>query len=226
VTDDPKIKIPDAIERLFDLKLSKYEAFRNSVNTLVNTPLFNPKKTEGSYAVGGRKKTYLENSELIKFHNAILLQAIFPAPKTIHKFFEDIIDERHALSKWAHGLLIHQQSISGIGLTSAKLHRYFEVLSTSDDLTKIKLPNPFEILPQVHLKGHTSVCALLSAQSSSMSATDSMVAYFLSDDLENAAKYARQVDSDVQIIRQYQSLILKKYEEAIVFTELLSEWRN
>jgi hypothetical protein len=225
VTDGYKISIPDAVERLFDIKISKHEAFRNSVNTLVNTSLFKPQKTQGSYAVGGRKKTYLEKAELIKFWNAVLLQAIFPAPKTIQKIFTDS-EERQALGKWAEDVVVHQQSVSGIGLISAKIQGYFDVLRSSDDLTKVKLPNPFETLPQIHLSGKTSLCKLLLAQASSLSPTDSMVACFLSDDLEKAAKYALDVDTSIPILRQYRDLILKKYEEAIAFSELLNDWRD
>ncbi|HBU98476.1 hypothetical protein [Thalassospira lucentensis] len=225
MTNVHKISIPDAVERLFDIKISKHEAFRNSLNTLVNTSLFKPQKTQVSYAVEGRKKTYLGKSELVKFRNAILLQAIFPAPKTIRKFFTDL-EERQALCAWAEKLLIHQQCISGIGLASDKLQGYFDVLRGSDDLTKVDLPNPFETLPQIHLSGNTSLCKLLLAQSASLSSTDSMIAYFLSDDLEKAARYARDVETDVPIIGQFRDLILKKYAEAIAFSDLLDEWRD
>lgn len=225
MTEYGRIRIPDAVERLFDIKISNYDSFRNSVNTLVKTKLFKLQKAQGSYAVGGREKAYLAKSELVTFRNAILLQAIFPAPKTILKIFTEP-KERQALCAWAENLLVHQQCISGIGLSSAKLLDYFDILRGFDDLTKVELPNPFETLPQIYLSGNTSLCRLLLAQSSSLSAVDSMVAYFLSDDLERAAKYARDIETDVLIIRQYRDLILEKYDEAIAFSKLLDEWRN
>jgi len=226
VTDLGATTIPQAIQELFNITLSKHEKFRNAVNTFARKEkLFKLVSHDLGGGKDSRKRNTIRRTDFTTLHNAVLLQAIFPDPKTIEKIFSHR-EERLILTKWARKIIVDQQTIVGIGLVSKNLIAFFELLENDTDLTKIRLPNPFETLPQTQLDGRTSLCEAFLSQIAGLSQSDSMMAYFLNGDLENAAKCAKNLNSEQSIFAQYKEMILQKYEEAKEFEDLLEEWRN
>ncbi len=124
-------------------------------------------------------------------------------------------------------MFLDRQSLAGLGLLRQELIIFLDRLPVAD-LTHERLPNPFaDTLPQMgfgHLRGN--LLKSLAAQTASLSLGDSMMAQYLSGDLEQAYLIAREMQTQSELLLQYRSLIIREYEEAKGFDDLLDSLRK
>lgn len=218
--DERLLQIPEAIKKLFGVELARYKPFKDLVYPLVRSGFIRHRKQPIPYAVSERNHLWIEEEELIKLHNAILIQGIFTDTKTVKSFFENK-NKRMEKTKTIRYLLQDRQSATGIGLLCHELQEFFKVLESDEDLTSKRLPNPFIELPQLSLSGATSLMQALLAQSAVISDADSMLLLYLDGQLEAAWGKAQHLETSHPILLKHKKLIDQEYERAAEFDQLL-----
>ena len=120
-----------------------------------------------------------------------------------------------------------RQSILAVGIQTTALSELIVKLKSEHiDLSKEKLPNPFQELPQLSLNGVTSVMQALLAQSALLTQGESMIMHFFNQDIEKAYLAACSLGNTTPTLAQYQTLIKQKYLEAVEFDDLLNNLLN
>lgn len=221
------LTLQEAVGDALGVVLFKHPPLRNAVNTLVNAldkaGLVSLKETQG---ISNRKLT-LPSTYQTCLVNAVLIQGVFAEPKTVIKLFRDRgVRTQHA--KWARTLLIDQQSVAGQGFIPSSLLRFLDLLEADTDLNVQRLPNPFaDTLPQMGIGAtrSSSLLQLLAAQNAVLSHGDSMMAYYLNGNLEQAYQAALAVTSDNPTLLLYRDLVVKNYNDAKAVVDLLNAWR-
>ena len=85
--------------------------------------------------------------------NATLLLAIFPDPAKVKLIFDDV-EVRQRAAKLAGLIVMNRQSLLELVHLNVNAATFVHKLATPDlDLRKHRLDNPFEVLPQILLKG-------------------------------------------------------------------------
>lgn len=231
MASEPGFTLQQAVGDPLSIALAKHPSLRNAVNTLVkalaNAKLINLQREDFDYSSSDKKRLIIKASERTCLLNAVLLQGVFAEPKVVIKLFNDKA-LRASYAAWAKTLLIDQQSIAGQGFFPAKLSLFLDMLAGDSDLHTEALPNPFAAtLPQMGIgPAHsTSLLQLLSVQAAVLSQADSMMAYYLSGDLENAYQAALRVTADAPALEQYRALIIRDYRDAKAVSALLNDWR-
>ncbi|MBU3008593.1 hypothetical protein [Cobetia amphilecti] len=173
-----------------------------------------------------RNRVRINPGDVTLLWNAILLQGIFGEPKVVIQLLEQE-KMRTELVEWARELFFERQSLAGLGLLRQELIHLLERLPDADLKTE-ELPNPFaDALPQMglgHLQGN--VLKGLAAQTAALSQGDSMMAAYLSGDLEKAYQQALPIETDNEVLAKYRKLIIRRYEDATSFDELLDTFRK
>ncbi|MGR5060300.1 hypothetical protein ACPV3O_18785 [Vibrio rotiferianus] len=225
-SNDSYISTPDAIRKLFNIKLAEHKSFKDLVYPLVRSKGFFEVKKE-SMALGSTKYHLLiANSSLTKLHNAVLLQGFFADSKRVKNIFTHH-EKRVEAAAFLETVIIGRQSILAVGIQPSRLSELIEKLKSEHiDLNKEKLPNPFKELPQLSLNGVTSVMQALLAQSALLTHGESMVMHFFNQDIEKAYLAACSLKNTTPALASYQSHIKQKYLEAVEFDELLNNLLN
>jgi hypothetical protein len=218
------ISLPEAFESLFNRKLSAHPKGRTTITTLFDALI----KAKLLDKVSGPLKRERESKQILRgsmvlFHNAVLLQAIYAAPKEVIKIFKDEKD-RQQMTAWAKSLLLQQQSVAGIGLLAPELPHFFDLLESGADLGVKKLPNPFVELPQLALDGSSSLMQRMVVQAAVLSAGDSMMLHYFNGDLEAAKHIADTLPATNGFLERYRLMIIDRYAEADEFDQLLDDW--
>lgn len=221
---DSSVTLAAAFEKLFNRKLSAHPKGRATITTLFDAlikeglleKIPDPLKRE-------RETKRFSTDNLVLFHNAVLLQAIYAAPKEVIKIFKNKAD-RQQMTGWAKSLLMQQQSVAGIGLLAPELPSFFALLESDANLCREKLPNPFVELPQLALDGSSSLLQRMVAQAAVLSSGDSMMAHYFNGDLEAAKRVADSLPPADGILEHYRKMILGSYKEAAEFDRLLDDW--
>ena len=227
---EQRLTLPQAVERLFGIPLARHAVLRNAVNTLVKAmsqaKMLQLAENEISHTNGGRKRWTIPERELTTLSNAIVLQGIFGEPKTVVLLFTHP-ERLNKHADWAKSLLLDRQSVASIGLINHELLGLLEQLASNADLKAELLPNPFEnTLPQMGLSEYGgNLLKTLVCQTAALSTGNSMMAHYLSGELEQANDAACQLQTDNPLLLQYRQLIIRTYAEAKEFDALLDEWR-
>lgn len=226
--------------------LSQHGKLLDALKTLVNALSPSTKKKDEVYRYPSRTKPILiqldwiplgigtdsRNRVLINpahitlLWNAILLQGMFGEPKLVADLLKPKAN-RQPLVDWAKQLFLERQSLAGLGLLRQELVVFLERLPVAD-LREEQLPNPFaDTLPQMGLGHlHGNLLKSLAAQTAALSLGDSMMAHYLSGDLEQAYKQACELQSESDLLMRYRDLVIHEYEEAKDFYELLRSLRK
>ena len=226
--------------------LSQHGKLLNSINTLVNalSPSLKQKDEvdrrpdrskprlihlDWMPIIGGpegRNRVRINPEHITLLWNAILLQGVFGEPKLVVELLNPNT-KRQPLVDWARQLFLERQSLAGLGLLRQELLAFLERLPVAD-LREEPLPNPFaDTLPQMGLGHlHGNLLKALAAQTAALSLGDSMMAHYLSGDLEQAYRHALEVPTQSDLLGQYRDLIIREYEEAEDFDNLLDSLRK
>ena len=208
----------------FSLALCKSGSLKNTVKSLIRNGVITAKREQIGYGFGGRSHQYIQQKELNKLHNAILIQGIFSDPKIVKSIFVDS-EKRKELAGWARSMLQHRQSALSIGLISNVLESFLCDLESDLDLSVAKLANPFTELPQLALNGLSSTLKVLVAQSAVLSQGDSMMAHYFNGDLEAAKTCAESLSTEDPTVEHYRAMIIKAYKDAKDFDDLLDTFK-
>lgn len=172
-----------------------------------------------------RNRVLINPAHITLLWNAILLQGVFGEPKAVI----DIIKpgaKRQGMIDWARELFLDRQSLAGLGLLRQELIHFLDRLPVAD-LYQERLSNPFaDALPQMGLgQLHGNLLKSLAAQTATLSLGDSMMAHYFSGDLQKAYEKARDAQPCNGLLQHYRDLIIREYDEANSFDNLLDSWR-
>ncbi|CAG9297560.1 hypothetical protein [Celerinatantimonas diazotrophica] len=230
---DDYISTPDAIEKLFNIKLSEYKQFKDLIYSFVRhrsqkkqSFLEVKKESQASPSASNKSDLLIHRSSLIKLYNAVILQAFFLETKKVKLIFSST-EKRTQAADLIECILRNRQTILATKLQSNKVSQLIDLLRSENSLETNELPNPFEELPQLSLSQMTSLLQSLVAQSAVLSHDGSnMLLHFFNDDLEEAYQASLNVNSQLPIIKKYQSFIQNRYREAKEFDDTLDGLLN
>lgn len=178
-----------------------------------------------SWGADSRNRVLINPDHVTLLWNGIMLQGVFGEPKLVVELMLPKAD-RKPFVEWAKQLFLDRQSLAGLGLLRQELISFLEKLPDVD-LQKERLPNPFaDTLPQMglgHLNGN--VLKALATQTAALSLGDSMMTHYLAGNLEKAYEAATQVQTDNALLLRYRELILREYQRAKEFDDLLDSFR-
>lgn len=181
-----------------------------------------------AYSTGSRNRVRMNPAHITLFRNAILLQGVFGEPKIVVEFLssKELSQLRKEYAHWARELFLNRQSLAGLGLLRQELLSFLELLPAAD-LRTSRLPNPFvDALPQMGLGPHKgNLLKTLAAQTAAISLGDGMMIHYLNQDLEQAYACAVELDTDNPLLQKYRALILREYQQAKDFDDLLDSFR-
>lgn len=220
VIEENLMTIPEVIDLLFGIQLAKNPKIRSCLDnfTRENSGLI---PVHRDTVIHKDNKTIHRDQHTTLF-NAVVLQGLFSETRTVRKLLtENKPAFRNQMAELAKIILLGRNTLLGISLLPTETLNFIDVLASDADLTKVRLNNPFETLPQVVLESGTNTIQAFLAQTAALSDSDSMMAHYLAGDIEKAWQTARQVTSDNEIVNKYKSLINKEYREASEFDELL-----
>jgi hypothetical protein len=220
VNYDGWLSPPEAIRRLFSIELSKNKEFKDLVYPLVRSKDFLIIKKK-SMSLGSKKHHFLIAPESFdKLYNAVLLQGFFADSKKIKDIFTKK-ESRIKAADFLEFIFNGRQLVLGIELQNQALTELILQLRSVTSLSDMRLKNPFRELPQLSLNGMTSVMQVLLAQSAVLSTDESMMIYYLNDELEKAYEISCQQQPKDAVLKKYHALIQKHYHDANEFDKLL-----
>lgn len=211
--------IPEAIRDLFDIDTAAESTLlKDKANSFRRNGLL--KVIEEQHVQ--RKSVYLAPGQETVLFNALVLNAVFPDPKHVKKIFEDR-KARAEASDIISNMLLKRSNVSGIALASAETTALVSYLEGDSDIYSEKLPNPFEILPQLALGQHTNLLNVLLAQASILDPLDSVLAAYVAGDIDKACNLAESIE-DQSAAKPFLDLIRKQHQEVKRFTKLLDDF--
>ena len=222
MVSSPSYSFSEAIKLHFGIPLAKHEAMRHDVGYLLKAMskagvirLEEVPRTRNS-------SWRISSADMVAAHNAVLLQGLFPEPKVVIKLFT-CLTERRTYAQLARELLLEPKSVAGLILVHKSLLDFLALLDSDVDLKTHKLANPFpDALPQIGLAHYGgNLLRALATQTASLSMSDSMMLYYLSGELEKAYTCASALVSDNALLQQYRALIMREYQQAKEFDDLL-----
>lgn len=224
--------LQNAVGRPLGVKLVAHPNLRNCANTLLNALIKAKVIKINREPIGCAKNTahlLIPKLAAVAIFNAVLLNGIFGAPKLVVGLFTGL-SSRTEYADYARELLVERQSVAGLGLVRPELIKFINMLgSTSVDLREERLPNPFaDSLPQMGIgpaAAAGSLLSLLATQSASLSLGDSMMAHYFDGRFEQAHLAALEIQTENPVLLKYRDLIVREYEEAKAFGDLLEAWR-
>jgi len=218
--DENRMTLPDAIDLLFGVKLSKNRKIKDCLDNFTREKSgFIPVHRD---MVVHRDNKTISSEQHTTLFNAVVLQGLFSETRTVRKLLtENKPAFRNQMAELAKIILLGRNSLLGISLLPTETLNFIDVLASDTDLTKVRLKNPFETLPQIVLESGTNTIQAFLAQTAALSASDNMMAHYLAGDIEKAWQAAQQITPDNETVNKYKSLINKEYKEACEFDELL-----
>lgn len=181
--------LADAVKDLFGIKLTSYPKLKDQLNSLVRNELIYMDVQRISH----RNHRSLPTCELTTLFNATLLLAIFPDPARVKLIFDDV-EVRQRAAKLAGLIVMNRQSLLELVHLNVNAATFVDKLATPNlDLRKHRLDNPFEVLPQILLKGDMGLLDCYVARSASLAKADPMLRCYLDGELDVAAQHAVRV---------------------------------
>jgi hypothetical protein len=211
--------IPDAIRILFNVDVAKDSPLlKSKAMSMVRNGLI---KTEEELIVH-RKAIYLADNQEVVLFNALVLNAIFPDPKIVKEIFTDRT-KRISAVQTLRDVLLTRTSLCGIALSNMDAIKLVSMLDGNTDLYTERLPNPFQVLPQVVLGKDTNLMQALLVQASVLEPSDSILMAFINGDIELAYNLVKQVEQVEHsgAMSVMAEAIKAKYKEASEFDDLL-----
>lgn len=216
-----RMSIPVVINLLFGIKLSRHKKIKDCLDNFTREKSgFIPVHRD---MVVHKDNITISHDQHTTLFNAVVLQGLFSETRTVRRLLtENNHDFRIQMAELAEIILLGRNTLMGISLLPTETLEFIDVLGSDADLTRVRLKNPFETLPQIVLESGTNTIQAFLAQTAALSASDSMMAHYLDGDIEKAWKAAQQVSSNNEAVNKYKSLIKKEYKEASEFDELLA----
>ncbi|GAA5189565.1 hypothetical protein [Ferrimonas gelatinilytica] len=218
--------LPQAVRKLFGVKLSAHTVFRNRVNSLDRSlGLTTSYLPVGSAA--GRAKHYISSDNLTKLHNAILLHGFFGDVRKVAAIMKEA-SARQENAQLLQQLVVGRSVVAGILMDQHALGRFFELLYSDRDLAVERLANPFITLPQLQHDGPSSLIEAARTELSLMDPSDQILVHYLEDtpdSLQSAAALAASYEPKSRLMAQLKERILMDFEEAERFDTFLDEIR-
>jgi len=231
VKSDGYISAPDAIWKLFKVRLSEHKAFKDLTYSFIRNRsegksfLDSKEELQSNAGANLRNNHFIHKNSLTKLYNAIILQAFFIETKKVKAIFSNPKMRKRAVDLMAV-ILKDRQCILGITLQPSEVEVLLNVMNSDASLDTVRLPNPFSELPQLSLSGMTSVTQALIAQSASLSQGSSMMLHFFNGDLEEAYQASCLLNPTDPVLKKYCSLVQQQYHEATEFDNLLDDLLN
>ncbi|MGB0467633.1 MAG: hypothetical protein ACPGF7_08925 [Pontibacterium sp.] len=217
-----RLTIPESIRKLFGIDVAKESPLlKTKANSMVRNGLI---QTETELIVH-RKAVYLAEGQDTVLFNALVLNAFFPDPKDVKKVFHDD-DYRLQAAAIVKSVLLDTQSVIGVAVSNPKSLELISCLESSFDLFSGRLPNPFQILPQVALEDNISLLHALLAQSASLSLADGLLLSYLNGDIVEANRLAQLIEHDTPELTALKNSVESKLREAEEFDSLLDQFRE
>lgn len=217
-----RLTVPEAIRKLFGIDVAKESPLlKNKANSLVRNKLI---KTYTELIVH-RKSVYLAEGQETVLFNALVLNGIFPDPKDVKKIFVEDEFRRQAVIT-VKAVLTGNHSIVGVSLSHPNTYKLISCLEGEWDLYKERLPNPFNVLPQVALGEETGLLQALLAQAAVLSPADGLLLSFLRGDIVEANRLASLLDTDNPELIALKNSVEAKFREAQEFDDLLDQFRK
>ena len=219
-TDYRRLTIPEAIDLLFGIKLSKNKKIKDCLDNFTRQQSgFIPVHRD---TVVHNDKLTISKDQLTTLHNAVVLQGLFSETRTVRRLLTESKPAfRRQMAELAEVILLGRNTLLGISLLPTETLEFIEVLGSDTDLTRVRLKSPFETLPQIVLESGTNTIQTFLAQTAALSASDSMMAHYLTGDIEKAWLAAERVSSDNETVNKYKALINREYKAASEFDKLL-----
>lgn len=233
MADKDGLTLQDAVGSPLGVKLAAHLSLRNSAITLSKAlrkaKVITINEVPVEFSVKSKVHWFFPKPSAIALFNAVLLNGIFGAPRLVVGLFTGL-SNRQEYADYARAILVERQSVAGLGLVRPNLIKFIYMLGSKDvDLSVERLPNPFaDSLPQMGVgpaAAAGSLLNLVATQSAPLSLGDSMMAHYFDGRLEQAYQAALETRTDNPILSKYRELIVREYEEAKAFGDLLEEWR-
>lgn len=217
-----RLTVPDAIRKLFGVDVAKESPLlKNKANSLVRNGLI---KTD-TELIAHRNAVYLAEGQETVLFNALVLNAIFPDPKDVKKVFVEA-EFRQQAAIIVKAVLTDTQSVVGVGLSHPNAYELINCLESGFDLYKERLPNPFNVLPQIALGQETGLLQALLAQAAALSPAEGLLLSFLRGDIEEANRLAGLLETDNPDLSALKNSVESKFREAQEFDDLLDQFRK
>lgn len=212
--------IPETIRDLFDIEsVSESALLKDKANSFRRNGLLKVVEEQRVQ----RSAVYLQKGQDIVLFNALLLNAVFTDPKYVKKIFDDKATRQDA-TKVIRSMLLERSSVCGIALASVEVAALVSSLESEEvDLYSEKLPNPFEVLPQVVLGQHTNLLNVLLAQASALDPIDSVLAAYVSGDVKKALHLSDKI-ANPAVVKPLIDMIYKQDQEIKRFMQLLDDF--
>ncbi len=117
-----------------------------------------------------------------------------------------------------HDCQLRKTAASSISLSLVKTNQFVEFMFSDNSLDATELPNPFEQLP---IDLGTSMVQALMVQSAAFSSGENMMMYYLDNELLSAYKEAISIESDSEVVKKYQQIIISDYQKSEEFENFL-----
>lgn len=222
MVSSPTYSFTEAIRLHFGIPLAKHEVMRTNVDYLLKA-MRKAGVIKLEEALLTRNSSWrIPAKEMLAVRNAVLLQGVFAEAKVVIKLFNSA-SERRSHAQWARELLLERQSVASLSLTHNDLLSFLELLESDADLKTHELANPFpDALPQIGLANYGgNLLRSLAVQTAALTVGDSMMLHYLNGELEQAFSCASALCTENALLLQYRSLIIREYEQAKEFDELL-----
>lgn len=220
--------IPELLRKLFDTSSAEdCNILKNKAMSLVRNGLI---QTEAEKIVHREHRFITDATGEVTLFNALLLNAFFPDPKRVKSIFDDPkirLDSAEVI----RSLVLDRQVLVGVALLSSKSILLVENLFDVEtfDLKHKKLPNPFQVLPQLALGRNIGLLQALLAQSASLDAHDSLLSAYLRQDWAEAMNYCSQIKKlgdHKESCRELIEAVERGYQEAQNFDDLITIFKN
>ena len=210
-----------AFHMLFRVDINRHEPVKHSLNSLIKSNLIGHTKTPIGFAHDSRSRIWVHPDQMDTLNNAVLLHGLFWNTRTISKIFKDKrpFVYRHRMAEMSRMALASRQL--GIALLPREMEEFLDLLGSEADLKSVRLPNPFEVLPQLSPDREYGIIQQMLTQSALLSNADSMMLHYLNGDLQRAKDAAQSIDMDDPRLGPYRAMIEREYREASEFDELL-----
>lgn len=222
-----RFTVPEALAALFGSReAGGCEYLRNTANTFTRKGGVTETVQEPSLERTQRKKRTLAEDQLPALYNAILLHALVADTARVKKAFRDR-KARNRLADDAAALFGQRNSLMGIALSRPDATNLVVALKGDLDLSKERLPNPFSVLPQLHLGGDLGLLHGVLAQAGALSTGDSMLLAHLRGEKAVAYQKAMALDpasmpGELALLRE---VVIRAWREQEEFSGLLRHFR-
>ncbi len=218
----------DAINALFDKKLSKYDFFKQRLTGFEDSKTLIIERYSKRSGEGGRGTRVYLKAHLNLLFNVTIISAFFGKPAIVSEIVKDSKHRKRHMDEIMR-LLGGRLKIGKIQFDSEKLTDFFNFMDSERPLIQEKIPNPFIELPQFMVAGkerYISVYEAYKAGGTEKTEAEQMLLAYFDRDIEHAYRLASELKDLVGYNAQAQNQIMKDYADAVRFDDLLDDFRN